>query len=109
MVSSSHAAPKPKAVAGVPLPPRSRLQPDGTHISSRSYRNTASFYRRYLKRTRQAHRVIPSYKVRGTTVTRLQSTEPKSQWSTIHIFQTRGVTKIFVVAKPVVDQPAPPR
>jgi hypothetical protein len=93
------AAKSKASVAGIPLPPRARIQEDGTYRAAQSYRKTVVFFERYLRRQGIANERIPTYKVRGVQVTRILSSSPRSQWLAIHVYKIRGVTRLFIVPR----------
>lgn len=93
------AAKSKASVAGIPLPPRARIQEDGTYRAAQSYRKTVVYFERYLRRQGIAHERVPTYEVRGVQVTRFLSSSPRSQWLAIHVFKIRGMTRLFVVPR----------
>jgi hypothetical protein len=95
----AQAAKSKASVAGLPLPPRARIQEDGTYRAARGYRKTVVYFERYLRRQGIAHERLPTYQVRGVQVTRFLSSSPRSQWLAIHVFKIRGTTHLFVVPR----------
>lgn len=93
-------------VAGIPLPPRARIQEDGTYRAAQSYRKTVVYFERYLRRQGIANERIPTYKVRGVQVTRILSRSPVSQWLAIHVYKIRGMTHVFIVPRAKGTEPA---
>ncbi len=101
------AAARSKAsIAGIPLPPRARIQDGGTFRAAQSYRKTVVFFERYLRRQGIPHDRIATYKVRGVQVTRILSTSARSQWLAIHVFKIRGMTHVFIVPRAKAAAPA---
>ncbi len=91
---------------GVPLPSGTRALDRGDQESGLNFRKTVDFFRRFLKRTGVAHDEVRPYRHRGVVVARFiaRATAP---WAAIHVFQTRGRTRIYVVPAPPAT-PAPP-
>jgi hypothetical protein len=99
----------PKKVAGVPLPRGSRSLDDAglLHSSGRGFRKTVRHFERFLHRAGIDHKAIPVYSYRGTAVARFLSRQQTTAWSAIHVFRTRGHTRIYVVPKPPLTSPPP--
>lgn len=87
------------SVAGIPLPPRARIQADGTYRAAQSYRKTVVYFERYLKRQGIPHERVPTYQVRGVQVSRMLSSSPRSAWLAIHIYRIRGVSHLYIVPR----------
>lgn len=88
------------SVAGIPLPPRARIQDDNTYRSAQSYRKTVVYFERYLKRQGIPHKRVPTYQVRGVQVSRILSDSAQSQWLAIHVYRIRGRTHLYIVPRP---------
>jgi hypothetical protein len=82
---------------GVPLPSGTRALPGGDQSSGLNFRKTVDFYRRFLKRAGTAHEEARPYRHRSVVVARFISKSPTTPWAAIHVFQTRGQTRIYVV------------
>jgi hypothetical protein len=91
-------------VAGIPLPPRARIQDDGTYKAAQSYRKTVVYFERYLKRQGIPHERVPTYQVRGVQVSRILSSSPRSQWLAIHVYRIRGRTHLYIVPRPAPSE-----
>ena len=87
------------SVAGIPLPPRARIQEDGTYRAAQSYRKTVVYFERYLRRQGISHKRVPTYQVRGVQVTRFLSEKSGSTWLAINVYKIRGMTHVFVVPR----------
>jgi hypothetical protein len=98
-VRDAHAAKSKASVAGIPLPPRARIQDDGTYRAAQSYRKTVVYFERYLRRQGIFHKRVPTYQVRGVLGARFLSDSPRSQWLAIHVYRIRGMTHVFIVPR----------
>ena len=96
---SAHAGNK-ASVAGIPLPPRARIQGDGTYRPAQSYRKTVVYFERYLRRQGIPHKRVPTYQVRGVQVSRILSSSARSLWLAIHVYRIRGMTHLYIVPRP---------
>lgn len=95
-----------RALHGVPVPPGSRAQPDGTARSALGFRKTIDFYQTLCRRRGWTHELTPVTSHRGTTYARFLSTDRTTPWRAIHVYQHRSDTRIYVVP---LDVSAPER
>jgi len=84
---------------GVPLPSGTRALDRGDQESGLNFRKTVDFYRRYLKRAGLPHDEVRPYRHRGVVVARFVA-RASAPWAAIHVFWTRGRTRIYVVPAP---------
>jgi hypothetical protein len=92
------AAAAAEKIHGVPLPPGTRAR-NGEYRSSRAYRKTVEYYKRFLRRSATPARRIATYERRGVTLTRFLSKAVDSPWRAIHVYRNRGTTWIHVVPR----------
>ena len=86
-------------VFGVPVPKGSRAD-DTRHVSGKSYRDTITYYEKWLDKQGTAHEQLGPYRARGVDVTRFVSSESGTAWLAIHVYRVAGKTWIFVVPRP---------
>lgn len=106
LLVSAPAAAKRKDVHGLPLPRGSRSLENNLFESSRGFRKTVDYYKRLLKRRGLLHEAVPVYGYRGTVVARFIAREKGSRWKALHVYKSRGRTRIFIVPATVLTEGA---
>lgn len=82
---------------GLDVPRGSKVIGDQLWSSALGFRKTVQFYERLLKRKGLEHEAVPIYGYRGVVVARFLATAADSSWRAIHVFQRRGVTRVYLV------------
>lgn len=88
-------------VHGVPLPRGSHRLDKDLYESGRGFRKTVTHFERFLRRRGLRHKAVPVYRRRGVAVARFLSRQPDSKWQAIHVFRTRGRTRVAIVPRPL--------
>ena len=95
---------------GAPLPPGSRSfdasaagaadkRTRDLFVSGRGFRKSVQHVQRQLRRRGIAHKAVPIYRHRGTTVARFVSQHGSTGWCAVQVYRTRGKTFVFVVPR----------
>jgi hypothetical protein len=88
-----------RADPGIRLPPGTRTDAQGQHVSGRGIRETSDFLARELARRGIVVEQIGPYGARGATITRFISQTPSTPWLAIHVLRSGGKTMIFFVPR----------
>lgn len=82
------------------MPPGTRTDAQGTHISGRGLRDSTDFLAKELEKKGIAVKKIGPYRVRGVELTRFVSETPSTPWIALHIVRKDGKTAISFVPRP---------
>ena len=82
------------------LPPGTRTDATGQHVSGRGLRDSTDFLAKELDKRGIAVRRVGPYRVRGVELTRFLSDTPSTPWLAIHVVRIAGKTVISFVPRP---------